>query len=161
MARASRRRRLRVNIGLQRQSATPMYPSEPRYVSQMNAAARRMSDTLLNILAQFEEASEDIMLEALEPTMEKAKRYTPVDTGNLKASAYLEVAPFRGKPRVELGFARGGSPKYAMYVHEIPYTHSPPTSWKFLERALKEDINNIYMRLGAGYREFIGNKAGA
>lgn len=148
------RRRIKLGLGLQRVTA-PVYPSEPRYVRQMNAQVKALTEELLSIIDQFEDASEDIMLEALEPTYAKARYYTPIDTGELLDSAYLEKASFRGQPRVEMGFARGGFPRYAVYVHEIPgYHHEPPTRAKFLEQALKEDLSGILTRLAAGYRGF-------
>lgn len=151
----TRRRRLHVNVGLQRFNRAPMWPSEPGYVAQMRRQSRELTDTLLDIFNQFEDASEDIMLEALEPTFDKALMYTPVLTGALKESGYLEKNPFRGKPRVEMGFARGGKPTYAVYVHEIPYNHAEPTRYKFLEQAMKEDLSDIYYRLGALYKAFM------
>lgn len=153
----SRRRRLKVQVGLQRVGRA-MWPSEPGYVAQMNAQAKALTDALLDIFKQFEDASEDIMLEALQPTFQKALEYTPVLTGELRASGYLEKAGFRGKPRVEMGFARGGNPRYAIYVHEIPYSHEPPTQWKFLQKALMEDLDGIYQRLGEGYRTFMNGE---
>lgn len=148
------RRRIKVQIGLERKRATPLFPSEPRYVAQMNAQARAITDQLLGILDAAAEVSEDIMLEALQPTLEKAKYYCPKDTGDLVESAFLRVASFRGKPRVEMGFAKGGDPYYAIYVHEIlHYAHEPPTRAKFLEAAVKEDLDEIYRRLNRGYWE--------
>lgn len=155
MARARGRCRLKVNIGLQRLNRAPLWPSEPGYVRQMQQQSKALTDALLSIFDQFEDASTDIMIDALEPTGEKAREYTPVDTSELLDSYYLVSAPFRGKPRVEMGFARGGKPNYAMYVHEIPYNHAEPTRYKFLEQAMKEDLDQIYQRLGAAYRTFM------
>lgn len=150
----SSRKRIKLGLGLQRVTS-PRYPSEPGYVQQMNAQVKALTDELLSIIDQFEEVTEDIMLEVLEPTFEKAKYYTPVDTRELVESAYLEKASFRGKPRVEMGFARGGFPRYAVYVHEIPeYRHEAPTRYKFLEQALKEDLSSILARLASSYRGF-------
>lgn len=148
-------RRLHVNVGLQRTPSKGLWPSYPGYVAQMRRQSKALTDALLDIFDQFEEVSEDIMLEALEPTFDKALMYTPVDTGDLKGSAYLEKATFRGKPRVEMGFARGGKPNYAVYVHEIPYNHAAPTRYKFLEQAMKEDLSSIYIRLGQLYGQFM------
>ena len=150
------RQRIKINVGLQRQRSTPLSPSEPGYVAQMQQQSKMLTDALLDILDQFEGVSEDLMIQALEPTFEKAKMYTPKDTLELVESAYLEKTPFRGKPRVEMGFARGGSPDYAVYVHEImSYQHEAPTRAKFLEQAMKEDLEHIYFRLGFLYREFM------
>lgn len=87
------------------------------------------------------------LAQALEPTLELAKKYCPKDTGALVASAYLELGTFRGLVMVEIGFAKGGDPDYAIYVHEIPYQHAAPTSDKFLQRAIDEDYFNIVQRV--------------
>lgn len=150
------RRRLKINIG--RQFSGSRYPSESGYVSSINAQWKVIENKILSIFKQFEDASEDIMLDALEPTFEKARDvYCPHWKGPLRASGYLEVASFRGKPRIEIGFGKGGKPDYAVYVHErTDQYHEPPTQAKFLQRAVLEDLNEIYHRLGANYKAFMG-----
>src|SRR3954471_14983203 len=111
-------KRINVNIGVSRMRRTPLFPSEPGYTAQMRSSSKSVIDALLNVLEQFEDVSNEIMIEALHPTMELAVYYTPVDTGELVESAYLEEAEFRGKPRIEIGFGRGGVPHYAVIVHE-------------------------------------------
>lgn len=152
-------KRLHIGVGPRRQRRNPPFPSEPDYIVFMRESAKAMTDAMLDVLDQFEDVSEDIMLEVLEPTFEKAKYYTPKDTMELVESAYLEKASFRGKPRVEMGFAKGGKPVYAVYVHEIlEYKHEEPTQAKFLEYALYESLDDIYVQLGASYRRFMGGR---
>lgn len=158
----ARRRRLKVNIGKQYVRGDGRWPSEAGYIAMMASAAKSITDQLLSVLDQFEDATEDIMIAALEPTFEKAISYTPVDTTALVKSAYLEKNSFRGKPSVEMGFARGGVPNYAMYVHEITsYKHFNPSGAraKFLQTAVQEDIDAIFQRLGQEYRAFMGSGA--
>ena len=96
------------------------------------------------------------MLEAMVPIKRKADYYTPVDTGALLESGYLEINSFRGNPRVEIGFGRGGKPFYTVYVHEIlEYRHAEPTQAKFLERAVYEDLGGLRTRLVQAYRRFV------
>lgn len=68
----------------------------------------------------------------------KADTYVPVDTGALKDSG-TEVVTGSGLAcvgRVEYG---GETAPYALWVHQDPHaTHAPPTSFKFLERAVRE-----------------------
>jgi hypothetical protein len=117
-----------------------------------------LTSALIEVCDNFVNVSEDVMLEALQPTFEKARDvYCPEKTGDLRASGYLEKVGFRGQPRVEIGFARGGDPWYGLYVHEMTgYNHEPPTQAKFLQRAVMEDLNVIYQRLGAAYAEQMG-----
>ena len=153
----TKRRIAKINIGKQF-SRAPMFPSEPGYVAQMAEQSKAMTEALLAVLDAFEDATPDIMLNALEPTKALAEYYTPKDTHALVNSAYLEVTSFRGKPRVELGFARGGFPHYAVYVHEhLEMKHEKPTSAKFLQRALQEDLSGIEKRLIEGYKQFMGS----
>jgi len=65
---------------------------------------------------------------------------TPVDTGNLINSAYITPTGTRTKPGVEIGYTAS----YAPYVHEIQRSYKKPgSSWKFLEKALKESVKDI------------------
>jgi hypothetical protein len=84
---------------------------------------------------------------ALEPTFELSQVYVPKDKGVLADSGYLEVVPYRSGARVEIGYGRGGQPPYAIYVHEVPRWHAPPTRDKFLEAAIDEDYYNILQRV--------------
>lgn len=153
-----RRRRIKAGIGIQNYTPTrgAKFPSEPGYVQSVQASMRAVSDALLEIFKDLEDGSGEIMIEALQPTFEKAKYYTPKDTGALVRSGYLELMMFRGKPRVEIGFGRAGHPHYAIYVHEmLSIPHEPPTRAKFLEYAVMEDLDDIFKRLGVLYKERI------
>jgi hypothetical protein len=146
--------KLKLKMGLTRVSA-PLYPSEPGFVNAVNEQLKMLADEVQSICDQFEEVSPDIMLEALRPTFQKSQRYCPVKSGELKDSGYLEVTSSSKNPRVEMGYAKGGNPRYAVYVHEIlDYAHAPPTRAKWLQAALMEDLDQILLRLGSGYAEF-------
>lgn len=102
--------------------------------------------------------SGEVLREALQPTLVKAKKYCPVLTGELRESGYLEVrrtGPL-GSYQAEIGFAKGGKPSYAIYVHEVPYNHRSPTRWKFLQAALEEDATAIRARLTTGFKRSSG-----
>jgi hypothetical protein len=134
----------------------PQNPSEPGYVAAVNRAVKALEKDLLSIFDQIEEITPGVMMEVLEPVKTKAEYYCPKDTGALVESSYLEVTQYRGKPRVELGFARGGEPRYAVYVHEnLEYYHKAPTQAKFLERAVNEEMNEIFMHIGELYGRFM------
>lgn len=89
------------------------------------------------------------MVNALEPTLDLARDvYCPVQTGELRASGYVEARARRGSATAEIGFGRGGIPQYAVMVHENPAAyHEAPTQYKFLERAVYEDSTEIMGRL--------------
>jgi hypothetical protein len=65
---------------------------------------------------------------------------TPVDTGNLRGSAYVQGIEHGKSPVVEIGYTAS----YAPFVHEIKKNYrAPGTGWKFLENALKENVKGI------------------
>jgi hypothetical protein len=147
---AYQRRGVKLGLGLTRVSA-PRWSSEPGYVQGMNAAIKVLEQELLDILEMFEVETPQVTYEALKPVFARSQELVPRRTGRLAASGYLEITD-RGKtPRVEMGYGRGGNPRYAVMVHEIPQKHPPPTQWKFLEQPIMEDLNGIYFRIGKGY----------
>lgn len=85
------------------------------------------------------------IVDGLTPTLELARdTYCPIQTGALRESAYLEAKLGGQGVEAEIGFARGGTPDYAVIVHENPAAyHKPPTQAKFLERAVNETAGNI------------------
>lgn len=125
---------------------------EPGYVDAINSQMRQLEDLVNQIVRSLGESAPLVAYNALVPTINKATNvYCPIDTGELRASAYLEIVPNRTRPVVEIGFARGGTPVYAVIVHEnLIFHHEPPTRAKFLEEAVYEDIGDIGDRLIAG-----------
>jgi hypothetical protein len=84
------------------------------------------------------------MVEALQPTLELSQEYCPIETGELRASGYVEA---RGRT-AEIGYGKDGMAPYAVLVHENPkFYHTPPTQSKFLQRAMDEDYFKILGRL--------------
>jgi hypothetical protein len=145
-----------INVGKIRSSSKTAYPSEAGYVQQIREQMRELELILNKAFNQIEEAAAPIIMDALQPTKELAEYYCPKKTGDLVNSSYLEVTSFRGRPRVELGFAKGGSPSYGVYVHEmVEYHHSPPTRSKFLQSAVYEDLDNVMNRIQTAYKGFM------
>lgn len=67
--------------------------------------------------------------------LNKAIYYTPVDTGTLRDSSYIE--------EYEDGFVVGYNADYAVYVHEIEKNEHPYGQYKFLEDAALETYNEV------------------
>lgn len=136
---------------------TPKYPSEPGYVKAVNTGMKELEKNLLSILDQFANVTPEIMKGALQPMFDLSQEYVPVRGGTLKESGYLEIVERGGRPFVEIGYAKGGSPDYAVYVHEmIEIPHTAPTRSKFLEHAVNEAVGDTIDRLVADYKEFMG-----
>lgn len=133
------------------------YPSEAGYVKEINQGMAELEKNLKWIIQQFEDVTPEVMLDAMRPMYDKSQVYVPVRGGTLRDSGYLEIVERRGRPTVEMGYAKGGSPDYAVYVHEmIGIPHASPTQAKFLERAVNEEVGATIDRLVANFREFMG-----
>jgi hypothetical protein len=138
-------------------TTAPKYPSEAGYVSSVNAQLKDLKAIIQSIFDQIEDASPSIMLAAVQPTFEKSKVYCPRKTGALVNSGYASVTGTGKTPRVEVGYAKGGVPFYAVFVHEMTgFYHAPPTRSKWLQAAMTEDIGVIRDRLVSGYKAFAG-----
>lgn len=148
--------RTRLVVGMKSVTA-PRYPSEAGYVAQMNEQVQMLEDQIRSIVDQFENVTNEIMLEALQPVFDETQRIVPVDHGDLKESGYLEITGSKKAPRVELGYGHGGHPRYAAYVHEITqYQHAAPTQAKFVERPMLQDLDGIRERIATGLAAFAG-----
>lgn len=146
-------------IGHARVPSRTIWNSQAGFIGLAQEASRQITTALRDIIEEFKgPLTIDAMFDALEPTLEIAKGLTPVLTGKLRDSGYLEVTQFRGTPQVQIGFAKGGNPYYAEYVHEMTgIKHAPPTQAKFLQAAVLGDLNGIRSRLGSRYgRAFHG-----
>jgi len=114
----------------------------------LNSSFKEVADNFREFTDKLEGYLPQDLENALEPTLELAKYYTPKETGKLVDSGYIAVQGFRGGARVEIGFGKGGDPDYAIYVHEMTgFKHAAPTGAKFLERAVDEDYQGIMDRV--------------
>lgn len=122
--------------------------------------ARSMKNAMQDVIANYqefvdsvEEASPEILMNALQPTFEKSQSYCPVNTGAMKESGYLENTSFRGNPRVEIGYGKNGNPPYTAKQHEnLEFRHKAPTRAKWLQVALEEDAQDIQQRVIDGMK---------
>lgn len=118
--------------------------------SQMNAIIQEY----FRWTQHMEEQADDVLYEALKPTFEKTQQRVPLKDGDLIASGYLEKRTFRGNATVEIGYAKGGSPEYAIEQHEnLEYNHAEGRTAKYLERPLLEDADAIQSAIMRGFRE--------
>lgn len=134
-----------------------MPTSASGYRQSVQSQMQKIEDAYEMMFTAVRNLSPEIIYEALEPTQRLAEYYTPVKTGKLRASSYLQVTDRGETPRVELGFAKGGDPPYGVYVHEMVQNHhAPPTRSKFLQAAVLEDIRNVATRLEELYATRLG-----
>ena len=69
----------------------------------------------------------------------ESQKRTPVDTGNLKASHYVQIEETRNNVVAEIGLTA----EYALFVHEDLEAFHPTGQAKFLEMAIKENTDKI------------------
>lgn len=104
-------------------------------------------DAVMRALRLLGEKSPDAMGKALyqegNDILREAKVLTPVDTGVLKGSAFVNLPEVSGAAvSVTLGYGQAAK-EYAELQHEeLSYYHKPPTQAKFLEQPFHEAVNN-------------------
>lgn len=124
-------------------------PSSSAYASRVRRQMAQVVNNLEKVVGNLTAATPVAIFEALQPTFQKAKVYTPRETGRMVASGYLEITNRGERPRVEMGFARGGQPDYTVLQHEnLEFFHTPPTRAKFLQSAVNEDMGKFLTRIG-------------
>jgi len=155
MARAFSPIRARVGRVRATTSRGKIHPGYERAIQgQMNAILKEYRRWADHVKGQGAE----VLREALMDTFFKARDvYTPIRTGDLRDSGFLEAGKSSSGSFVVIGFGRGGSPHYAALVHErTDFFHKPPTRSKFLQVALEEDANEIQARILKGYKHVAG-----
>ena len=118
---------------------------------------RQIIENYTKLLNSLEGDSSEVLYKALEPTFKLSQKYCPKDTGALVESGFLEQVG-RGKvAKIAMGYAKGGDPEYAVFVHEFTHVrHEAPTRAKFLLTALEQDAQAIQQRIVRGYRDIMG-----
>lgn len=152
------------------EGAAPQFPEAWRWPSLRSYHKQALSGQLSALSEQIRLWSQHVtvnadrvLYNALQPTFEKSKVYCPKDTLLLVNSARLDVEPAResgGRKKAavaSISYGGRGVPFYAVYVHEIlRYRHDPPTRAKFLESALREDMDKIKGKLIGNLRQVTG-----
>ena len=149
-------RSFRARVGRQR-ITKGLNPADASYTRSLRDQMKRVEDNLSAVINQLEGVTAEVLEDALRPTFEKALNFTPVDTGELKASGFLITGGTRKRILAEMGFGKGGLPDYTLRVHEdLNLNHKAPTKAKFLQAAIEEDIDEMAGRLVRAYKEKVG-----
>lgn len=150
--------------------ATPQFPEAWRWPSLRSYHRQALSGQISQLTDQIQRWSQHVtvnadrvLYDALLPTFHKSQVYAPKDTQLLVNSGRLDVEPAktaggsRRSATASISYGGRGVPFYAVYVHEIlSYRHDPPTRAKFLESALREDMDKIRDRMVNGLRKVTG-----
>lgn len=142
------------------------WPSVHRYHTQsLSSQITLLLDTVQSFVGHIDKKNAPVVYNALVDTFKKSQVYCPVDPEHksgtsitLRQSGRLTVRDAgRGNTVVEISYGRLGNPYYAVFVHEIlTYEHAPPTRAKFLESAIKEDMQLIENKLADGMKTLMG-----
>ena len=108
-------------------------PNEVRFrgVPEMTGKLRRFQ-------AKFPEVVAKALYEETEIETTEAKRRTPVDTGNLRASVHTEGPEIEGESIYTAIVAGGVSAPYALFVHENLEAFHKVGQAKFIESVIME-----------------------
>lgn len=135
------------SIGRKRLAAS-ISPETAAYTRNARAGMQAIIRNYRKFVKNVESEMPNILFEAMAPTFQVSQEYCPKDTGKMRESGYLEITSFRGKPRVEIGYGKGGDPDYTAAVHEnMEWRHKAPTRAKWLQVALEEDAQEIQSRI--------------
>lgn len=115
------------------------------------ATASGIDVVMRNLNAQIEGIkgrTADGLLKAGLLVQRRAQEKTPVDTGNLKASASTTPGGTAEKPEAVVSFYA----PYAVYVHENLESHHPVGQARFLAAALEESHRDVLAIVAAEAR---------
>ncbi len=123
-------------------------PSMANYVEVMREQMKVVQRNMVKVISHIEGVTAEAIRFGLQPIFDKSQLYVPVDTGDLKRSAFIEVRKGASGLSAAIGYARYGRPNYAALVHErLDFRHAPPTRAKFLEGAVNEHIGDFERRV--------------
>ena len=140
---------LGIQVGRQRVTVAAS-PSEAGYIRSIRKQMDAIRKNMQKLIVGIENATPHAIKFGLEPIFEESQRLVPVDTGDLKASGYVEVRTEgrSGRVRAEIGYGLHGKPHYAGFVHEmIHIPHAGATQAKYLEAAINKHIGDYVRRV--------------
>lgn len=150
---------LRLSVGRIRKTVA-IQPSEGGYISSIRNQMNLIKGNLLKVVNHIENVTPSALRFGLQPIFDESQRLVPVDTGDLKASGFIEVRTTgSGVTSAAIGYGRFGKPFYAGFVHErLDLRHASPTQAKFLEAAVNTKINTFKRRVALFYQKQTGLK---
>jgi hypothetical protein len=108
--------------------------------NQVNAF---IANRVNQFVTEITNLSEETLLEMAEEIKLAAQEKTPVKTGTLKESAYVASEMTPKGPVAEVGYSQNAEATYAPFVHENLEANHPEGEAKFLENALKENVQRV------------------
>lgn len=142
--------RFKVNVSVGRRTPTMVggkggkkevaFPGQARAIDQFKKVEKEYARWVQHLRGNMGVILED----SLQIVFAVSQELVPHKTGELKRSGYVTRANSGKKMFAEIGYAKGGSPDYAVIVHEdLMKFHEPPTQAKFLEDAIEREAENV------------------
>lgn len=149
---------IRPYVGKKMTSRAYAMSTDSNFAANIKAAMDAITENYKGLVSHVQEGLGDVIVEALQPSMDESQELVPFRTGALHDSAYGPEVVARGRGiAVEMGYARGGFPTYAVAVHEnIDVFHQPPTQSKFLQSPLEANAEQIQSDIVNGLKLLSG-----
>ena len=123
-------------------------PAMDNYVEIMREQMKVVVNNMKRAVAHIEGVTAESLRFGLQPIFDKSQQLVPVDTGDLRRSAFIEVRKRAGHAEAVIGYARYGHPNYAALVHErLDFAHQKGKQAKFLEAAVNQHLGDFERRV--------------
>lgn len=150
--------KFRATVGTRRITKS-LDPSAASYTRSIRQQMKTIEENVTEFINTVRNATPRVLEKALQPTFDKSQVRVPKDTGELKDSGFLTVTRKGKIVQAEMGYGLAGNPFYAAYVHErTDVAHKSPTTAKFLQAPVQEDLPKLNGRLKRAYKEEVGIK---
>ncbi len=148
--------RIKTSIGLRR-IPKPTRPSIAGATRDVRKQMKVIRSNIEAVINSVEGATPQAVRDGLRPIFFESLKLSPIDKGDLRRSGFLNVTEKSGEVFGEIGYAKGGDPFYAVFVHEnLAFFHKAPTQAKFLEEAVNRKIGGLKRRIMKSLREATG-----
>jgi len=123
-------------------------PSEGGYIRSIREQMKTIIGNVQRVIDRIEKVTPEALVFGVQPIFDKSQELVPVDTGDLKASGFIETRPTSAGVGVFVGYGRFGRPFYAGFVHErLDLRHAAGKQAKFLEAAVNQHLGDFERRV--------------
>ncbi len=148
--------RLKFSVGSQSLRAKSM-PWEAGYTRDIREAMQKIIKNYGTTVRAIKAESLPALKFALNPIYRKSQQLVPVRSGRLKRSGFIMARMTAFGPQGVVGYARAGSPDYAVLQHEnLEFRHAGNTQAKYLEVAVQAHIGSIGRRYAQHLKQNLG-----
>lgn len=122
--------------------------SEVGYIRSIRKQMDAITQNVKKTIDRIEQVTPEALVFGVQPIFDLSQELVPVDTGDLKASGFIETRDTASGPSVFVGYGRFGKPFYAGFVHErLDLRHAAGKQAKFLEAAVNERLGDFTRRV--------------